>query len=181
MHPHQRSASWTPTRAHTDEGQTTGQRQLSPHAPRIRPDPVATMARAAAVLTALLITAITMLAPSGAAHASANKCSGGLHRSCVDVKGKHRHVDRIRSQIIPAGKSCIYGHSQVMIGGRHYADSNLGRDDHYCGTGYPGQKITTWTWYVKRAYTKGTKICAKFWQQIDGRYRERGNACATVG
>jgi len=49
------------------------------------------------------------------------------------------------------------------------------------GTGYPGKKITTWTWYVDRAYAKGTKICAKFWQKIDGKYRTSGNACATVG
>ncbi len=181
MHAHQKVTPLVPAGADTDRGKPTGQFPLPPPAGRVSLNPATRIARAGALLVSLLITAIPVIAASGPAHASANKCSGGLHRSCVDVKGKHRHVDRIRSQIIPAGESCIYGHSQVMIGGRHYADSNLGRDDHYCGTGYPGKKITTWTWYVKRSYAKGTKICAKFWQKIDGRYRERGNACATVG
>lgn len=137
--------------------------------------------RAGALLAALLVTIIAVFGATGAAQASANKCTGGLNPSCIDVKGKHRHVDRIRSQVIPAGRSCIYGHSQVMIGGRHYADSNGGRDDVYCGAGWPGKKITTGTWYVNRAYAKGSKICAKFWEKVDGRYRNSGNACVTVG
>lgn len=176
MHPKQTSAPLNP--AAEDD---TVNRLSSPRVRRTRPGPTNRVRRAGAMAFALLATAIAVFAAAGVAQASANKCSSGLNIGCVDVKGKHRDVDRIRSQIIPAGRSCIQGHSQVMIGGRHYADSNGGRDDIYCGTGYPGKKLPTGTWYVNRAYAKGTKICAKFWQRINGRYREGGNACATVG
>ncbi len=180
MYPDRNDTPSTPAGTDTDNGNVAGRRSPSRSAPQIRSDPVR-LARVGALPAVLLITATAVFGASSAAQASANKCSGGLHRSCIDVKGKHRHVDRISSQIIPAGKSCIFGHSQVMIGGQHYADSHYGRDVHYCGTGYPGTKITTWTWYLDRTYAKGTTICAKFWQKIDGMYRASRNACATVG
>jgi hypothetical protein len=93
------------------------------------PSATAKPPRTATALVALLMALIAVFGSSGTAQASANKCAGPLSLgSCVDVKGKKLHVDTIKSQVAPYVGTCPYGHSQVLIGGRHFADSNGGHD-----------------------------------------------------
>jgi hypothetical protein len=61
-------------------------------------------------------------------------------------------------------KTCRTGHSQVLINGKHDADSRGGKDKEYCSTSIFGAEVTTGTWNVNRSYAKGTKICSKFWR-----------------
>lgn len=133
--------------------------------------------RVALVAVAVLST-VAVAAP---AQASADKCKGDVHASCVAVNGKGRHVNWIKSRVSPYSKFCIYGHSQVLINGAHYADSNRGNDKTYCGTSIFGSELTTGTWKVNRDYKRGTKICSKFWLLDLDRYRSLGTACATIG
>lgn len=143
------------------------------------------MGRAGAVLATAILSLIAVFGFSGAAQASADKCRGDASSSCVAVNGKGLHVNWIKSRVAPYSKLCVYGHSQVLINGRHYADSNGGKDKSYCGTSYLGSQITTGTWNVNTNYKKGTSICSKFWVYtgngpVNG-YRSLGTACATVG
>jgi hypothetical protein len=141
--------------------------------------------RVGAVAAAALGLMLTVATP---ALASADKCKGDAHSSCVAVNGSGLHVNWIKSRVAPWGKTCLYGHSQVLIADKHYADSNGGNDKTYCGTSYLGSEITTGTWNVNRNYSRGTKICSKFWWQtgatgagtVNG-YKSLGTACATVG
>ena len=112
--------------------------------------------------------------------ASADRCNGpGLSLSCVAVNGTNLHVNWIKSRVDVYAWICEYGHSQVLINGRHYANSP-GGDKDWCVPGYPGRELTTGPWNVNRNYPKGTKICSKFWVHNIG-YRLLGNACVTVG
>ncbi|RSM67443.1 hypothetical protein DMB66_15935 [Actinoplanes sp. ATCC 53533] len=120
--------------------------------------------------------------------ASADKCKGDAFASCVAVNGKKRHVNWIKSRVALYAKTCRYGHSQVLINNKHYADSNGGRDKDYCSKSVFGDEVTTGTWKVNRNYAKGTKICSKFWVRtgatgpgtVNG-YQSLGTACATIG
>ena len=141
-----------------------------------------TLARTTAVLAAALSLTLTVGAP---ALASADKCVGDAHQSCVAVNGSKLHVNWIKSRVAPYSKTCLYGHSQVLINNKHYADSNRGKDKTYCSKHWGGDEITTGTWNVNRNYAKGTKICSKFWHYtgtgpVNG-YRSLGTACATIG
>ncbi|GAA2535031.1 hypothetical protein Ahu01nite_099490 [Winogradskya humida] len=143
------------------------------------------LARLTAVASAALSLAFTATSP---ALASAEKCNNDFFASCVSVNGTNLHVNWIKSRVGLYAKTCRYGHSQVLINNRHYADSNGGRDKDYCSNNYFGQTVTTGTWNVARNYTKGTKICSKFWWRsgatgsgtVNG-YQSFGTACATVG
>ena len=135
-------------------------------------------ARICAVVAAVLGLTFAVAAP---ASASADKCKGDAHASCVAVNGKGQHVNWIKSRVSPYSKYCLYGHSQVLINNRHYADSNRGKDKSYCGKSIFGSELTTGTWNVNRNYTRGTKICSKFWRNEGGRYTSLGTACATIG
>ncbi|MFF5291835.1 hypothetical protein [Paractinoplanes globisporus] len=142
------------------------------------------LSRAAAVATAALGLTLAVGAP---ALASADKCVGDAYASCVGVNGSGLHVNWIKSRVAPPFKNCIYGHSQVLINGAHYADSGGGEDYTYCSKHIWGDEITTGTWKVNRNYAKGTKICSKFWHWTGGTsgtvngYKSLGTACATVG
>jgi len=138
-----------------------------------------------ALLTVLAAAALSVTVTATPAQASADKCVGDAHLSCVAVNGKNLHVNWIKSRVAPYSKLCVRGHSQVLINGSHYADSNGGRDGDYCSKSIFGEKITTDTWHVNRNYRRGTKICSKFWQYtgsgpVNG-YRSLGTACAKVG
>src|SRR4051812_2191705 len=144
-----------------------------------------TLSRTAAVVaTALGIT----LAVGTPALASADVCADLLTASCVGVNGTNLHVNWIKSRVALYAKTCRYGHSQVLINGAHYADSNGGRDGNYCSHSIFGATVTTGTWNVNRNYSKGTHICSKFWWHngstspgsVNG-YKSLGTACATVG
>jgi hypothetical protein len=144
-----------------------------------------TLARAAAVAAAALGLTLTVATP---ALASADKCKGDAFASCVAVNGSKLHVNSIKSRVALYAKTCRYGHSQVLINGKHFADSNGGRDKDYCSKSIFGAEVTTGTWNVNRNYAKGTKICSKFWWNngstkpgsVNG-YTSFGTACATVG
>lgn len=135
------------------------------------------------LLAVVLALAVAVFGFPGVSEASAHICSTGRYRSCVDVKGTRLHVDTITSEVIPYSTMCLRGHSQVMINGRHFADSNGGRDLGYCQDWDPVH-VTTGRWQVKRTYSAGTRICSKFWRYtgtgpVNG-YEEIGNACAVV-
>lgn len=144
-----------------------------------------TLARPAAVAAAALGLTLTMARP---ALASADKCKGDAYASCVAVNGSKLHVNSIKSRVALYAKTCRYGHSQVLINGKHFADSNGGKDKDYCSKSIFGAEVTTGTWNVNRNYAKGTKICSKFWWKngstkpgsVNG-YTSFGTACATVG
>ncbi|WP_199515957.1 hypothetical protein [Nucisporomicrobium flavum] len=144
-----------------------------------------TLARVAAVAAAALGLAFTVATP---ALASADKCKGDAYASCVAVNGSKLHVNSIKSRVALYSKTCRYGHSQVLINGKHYADSNGGRDKDYCSKSVFGAEVTTGTWNVNRNYARGTKICSKFWWSngstkpgsVNG-HTSFGTACATVG
>ncbi|XVU24228.1 hypothetical protein ACQPZJ_44520 [Actinoplanes sp. CA-054009] len=139
-----------------------------------------TAVAAAAVLASTLIATPAM--------ASASKCLERPTASCVEVNGTNLHVNWIRSKVGLAAKTCRYGHSQVLINGYHFSDSNFGRDKTYCSTSIFGSRVTTGSWTVNRSYTKGTKICSKFWWNngktgpgtVNG-YTDMGLVCATIG
>ena len=138
--------------------------------------------RTAALAAATLVATLGLATP---ALASADKCKGDAHQSCVAVNGKKLHVNWIKSRVAPYAKTCLNGHSQVLINNKHYADSNGGKDGTYCSKSWPGSEITTDTWHVDRKYKKGTKICSKFWRYtgtgaVNG-YTSLGTACATIG
>lgn len=141
--------------------------------------------RLAAIAATVLGLTLTAATP---ALASADKCKGDAFASCVAVNGKGRHVNWIKSRVALYAKTCRYGHSQVLINGKHYADSNGGRDKDYCSTSVFGAEVTTDTWNVNRKYAKSTKICSKFWWNngstkpgsVNG-HTSFGTACATVG
>ena len=149
-----------------------------PRAPLLAAGPL----RSAAGLVAVLSSLIAVLAPAGAAQASATGCAGdSLYSTCIDVKGTNLHVDTIKGQVTtPPINNCITGHSQILINGGHFADSPIDRT--YCNGGkWTQQKHTTATWNVNRSYTKGTRICAKFWYKKNGVYTYKGLACITIG
>lgn len=143
------------------------------------------LTRAAAVAATALGLTLALSAP---AMASADKCVGDADASCVAVNGKNLHVNWIKSRVALYAKTCLYGHSQVLINGRHYADSGGGQDYTYCSRHLWGDEVTTGTWNVNRNYAKGTKICSKFWHwtgatgagTVNG-YKSLGTACATIG
>ena len=141
------------------------------------------LARAGAVAAAALGLTAVMATP---ALASADKCyGGGWYQSCVGVHGTDRHVDWIKSRVSVYSKTCILGHSQVLINGRHYADSNGGKDGKYCSDSWFGKEVTTGQWNVNKDYPRGTQICVKFWWFTgtgeNNGYHNVGTACATVG
>lgn len=147
------------------------------------------MRKAAVHLCAVVVAALGVtLALATPALASADKCKGDAFASCVAVNGKKRHVNWIKSRVALYGKTCRYGHSQVLINNKHYADSNGGRDKDYCSKSVFGDEVTTGTWNVNRNYAKGTKICSKFWVltgatgpgTVNG-YQSLGTACAKIG
>jgi hypothetical protein len=138
--------------------------------------------RAAAMCAAALAVTLSVATP---VLASADKCKGDAHQSCVAVNGSKLHVNWIKSRVAPYAKTCLNGHSQVLINNKHYADSTGGTDKNYCSKSWPGSEITTDTWNVNRNYKRGTKICSKFWRYtgtgpVNG-YTSLGTACATVG
>lgn len=140
------------------------------------------LSRVVAVIASAFVATLSLAMP---ARASADKCKGGAHQSCVAVNGSKLHVNWIKSRVAPYARTCLKGHSQVLISIRHYADSNGGKDRSYCSTSWLGQETTTGTWNVKRNYTRGTTICSKFWHYtgngaVNG-YKSLGTACATVG
>ncbi len=144
-----------------------------------------TLTRLAAIAATVLGLTLTAATP---ALASADKCKGDAFASCVAVNGKGRHVNWIKSRVALYAKTCRYGHSQVLINGKHYADSNGGDDKTYCSKSIFGAEVTTGTWNVNRDYAKGTKICSKFWRYTGATgpgtsngYSSYGTACATVG
>ena len=142
---------------------------------------VRTITVAAAALGLVSIVATPALA-------SADKCKGDAYASCVAVNGSKLHVNSIKSRVALYAKTCRSGHSQVLINGKHYADSNGGKDKEYCSKSIFGAEVTTGTWNVNRNYAKGTKICSKFWRYTGATwpgtsngYSSYGTACATVG
>ncbi|UQU67477.1 hypothetical protein COUCH_14910 [Couchioplanes caeruleus] len=144
-----------------------------------------TIARTGAIVTAALGLTLTAATP---ALASADKCKGDAYASCVAVNGTKLHVNSIKSRVALYAKTCRYGHSQVLINGKHYADSNGGNDKEYCSKSIFGDEVTTGTWNVNRNYAKGTKICSKFWRYTGATgpgtsngYSSYGTACATIG
>jgi hypothetical protein len=140
--------------------------------------------RIGSVLVAVLVAFIAVVGPAGSAQASADKCAGGYaSQSCVGVNGNDLHVNWIKSRVSVYAFSCVYGHSQVLINGAHYADSP-GWDKTWCVSGYPGKEFTTGQWNVNTNYHAGTKICSKFWVYTGtgpNGYKSLGTACATVG
>lgn len=141
-----------------------------------------TLARVAVIFAAALGPTLALATP---APASADKCYGDAHRSCVAVNGTKLHVNWIKSRVALYSKTCLAGHSQVLINNKHYADSNRGKDGRYCSNSWGGAEVTTGTWNVNRNYAKGTKICSKFWVftgngPVNG-YESLGTACATIG
>lgn len=141
-----------------------------------------TLRRSCAVAAVAAVSTMLIATP---AQASADKCAGGWNESCVAVNGTGLHVNWIKSRVAPYAWTCVYGHSQVLINGNHYADSQGGRDRNYCSPSYPGIEITTGQWNVNTNYKKGTTICSKFWRNtgtgpVNG-YVSLGTACATVG
>lgn len=62
------------------------------------------------------------------AWASADTCTGDAVASCVAVNGSKQHVISINSRVALYAKTCRYGHSHVLINGKHYADFNGGKD-----------------------------------------------------
>ncbi|GIM93207.1 hypothetical protein [Paractinoplanes toevensis] len=144
-----------------------------------------TFTRVVAVAAAALGLTLTAATP---ALASADKCKGDAFESCVAVNGTGLHVNWIKSRVGLYSKTCRYGHSQVLINGDHFADSNGGRDKNYCSTSVWGAEVTTGQWNENRNYGRGAKICSKFWWNngatgpgtVNG-YTSFGTACATVG
>ncbi len=133
------------------------------------------------ILLGALIAAAAIIAFPQAALASADKCYGGqASQSCVGVNGSKLHVNWIKSRVDVYARSCVYGHSQVLINGAHYADSP-GWDKRWCVSGWPGKELTTGTWNVNRSYPKGTQICSKFWVDSSTGYKSLGTACAKIG
>jgi hypothetical protein len=112
------------------------------------------LTRAAAVAAAALGLTFTVATP---ALASADKCKGDAYASCVAVNGSKLHVSSIKSRVALYAKTCRYGHSQALINGKHYADSNGGKDRGYCSKSIFGAEVTTGTWNVNRNYAKGTR------------------------
>ena len=143
-----------------------------------------TLIRIFAIAAAALGLIFTATSP---ALASADKCKGDAYASCIAVNGSGVHVNWIKSRVALYAKTCRYGHSQVLVNGKHYADSNGGEDKDYCSKSWFGAEVTTGTWAVNRNYAKGTKICSKFWWRngstkpgsVNG-YVSFGTACATV-
>jgi len=144
-----------------------------------------TLTRIATIAAVALVLTLTAAAP---ALASADKCRGDAFESCVAVDGSKLHVNWIKSRVALYSKTCRYGHSQVLINNKHYADSNGGKGKDYCSKSIFGAEVTTGTWNVNRNYAKGTKICSKFWWYsgatgpgtVNG-YTSFGTACATIG
>ncbi|MEV8509711.1 hypothetical protein AB0368_33475 [Actinoplanes sp. NPDC051475] len=104
------------------------------------------------------------------------------------VNGTKLHVNSIKSRVALYAKTCRTGHSQVLIKGKHYADSNGGKDKDYCSKSIFGAEVATGTWNVNRDYAKGTKTCFKFGRYTGAAgpgtsngYTSYGTACAAVG
>ncbi|MFI5931650.1 hypothetical protein [Actinoplanes sp. NPDC051494] len=141
------------------------------------------MSKIRGIIAGALVGLTALVIVPQPAQASASKCVAEVaNSSCLTVSGTGLQVNWFKSKVGIFGNNCFSGHSQILINGKHFADSNGGGDRRYCGF---AEVKETGIWYVNRKYAKGTQICAKFWRLTgtgpNNGYLNLGTACAKIG